>query len=204
MSAQTPEIGDTSRNSRANVTTASQNVNVTACVTNVHHNTYVDTPAECTLDDGDDEDMTFMTKVAISQKTDTSATTNVEANSAAIKLKRSRRKSTLKSFVSLTCERGNVHTTFRGTHTSGNLDSIDNEHASSLENKEMKEAVNQLNSNLNSQTERSNRMENEASKYKEQLEKKDKTESNLSDLKHKLSKATPEAMVMKETNLETK
>ena len=47
-------------------------------------------------------------------------------------------------------------------------------------------------------------MENEASKYKEQLEKKDKTESNLSDLKHKLSKATPEAMVMKETNLETK
>ena len=102
VSDQTPEIGDTSRNSRANVTTASQNVNVTACVTNVHHNTYVDTPAECTLDDGDDEDMTFMTKVAISQKTDTSATTNVEANSAAIKLKRSRRKSTLKSFVSLT------------------------------------------------------------------------------------------------------
>ena len=46
-------------------------------------------------------------------------------------------------------------------------------------------------------------MENEASKYKEQLEKKDKTEINLSDLQHKLSKATPEAMVMKDTNLET-
>jgi len=36
------------------------------------------------------------------------------------------------------------------------------------------------------------------SKYKEQLEKKDKTESNLSDLQHKLSKATSEAMIMKE------
>ena len=73
MSAQTPEIGATSRNSRANVTTDSQTVNVTPCETNLPHNTSVDTPAECTIDDNDDDDdITFMKKVA--KNTDTSAT----------------------------------------------------------------------------------------------------------------------------------
>ena len=71
MSAQTPEIVATSRNSRANVTTDSQTVNVTPCETNLQHNTSVDTPAECTIDDNDD-DITFMKKVA--KNTDTSAT----------------------------------------------------------------------------------------------------------------------------------
>ena len=140
-----------------------------------------------------------MKKVA---KTQEIVRTQVAENSATIKPNKSRRKYTLRSYIPLTCERRNVHTTSSGTQTSGNLDSIDNERASSLENEELK----QLESNLKSQTERSNRIEKEAFKYKEQLEKKDKTESNLSDLQHKLSKATSEAMIMKEEkhNLETK
>jgi len=67
-----------------------------------------------------------------------------------------------------------------------------------LENEELKKAVKQLQSNLKSQTERSSINEKTAFKYKEQLEKKDKTESNLSDLQHKLSKATSETMIIKE------
>ena len=165
MSAQTPEVGATSRNSRANVTTDSQTVNVTPCETNLQHNTSVDTPAECTNDDDHDDDITFMKKVAKNTNKDTSATIkNVEyqndvvvddilfvkeivmpqvaENSATIKPKKSRRKSTLRSSIPLTCERRNVHTTSSGTQTSGNLDSIDNEYASSLENEELKKQLN--------------------------------------------------------------
>ena len=78
-----------------------------------------------------DDDITFVKEIVKPQ---------VAENSATIKPKKSRRKSTLS--IPLTCERRNVHTTSSGTQTSGNLDSIDNEYASSLENEELKKQLN--------------------------------------------------------------
>jgi len=65
--------------------------------------------------------ITFMKKVA---KTQEIVMTQVAENSATIKPNKSRRKYTLRSYIPLTCERRNVHTTSSGTQTSGNLDSI--------------------------------------------------------------------------------